>query len=25
VRKGYSVERGIDSRRFLKLEAVYTP
>jgi len=25
VRKVYSVERGIDSRRFLKLEAVYTP
>jgi hypothetical protein len=25
VRKVYSVERGIDSKRFLKLEAVYTP
>jgi hypothetical protein len=25
VRKVYSVERGIDSNRFLKLEAVYTP
>jgi hypothetical protein len=25
VRKVYSVERGIDSTRFLKLEAVYTP
>ncbi|MEI7720589.1 MAG: hypothetical protein WCJ23_01235 [Verrucomicrobiota bacterium] len=25
VRKIYSVERGIDSKRFLKLEAVYTP
>jgi hypothetical protein len=25
VRKVFSVERGIDSKRFLKLEAVYTP
>jgi hypothetical protein len=25
VRKVYSVDRGIDSKRFLKLEAVYTP
>lgn len=25
VRKVYSVERGIDSKRFLKLEAVYNP
>ena len=25
VRRIYSVERGIDSKRFLKLEAVYTP
>jgi hypothetical protein len=25
IRKVYSVERGIDSKRFLKLEAVYTP
>jgi hypothetical protein len=25
VRKVYSVERGIDSKRFLKLEAVYSP
>jgi len=25
VRKVYSVERGVDSKRFLKLEAVYTP
>jgi hypothetical protein len=25
VRKVYSVERGIDSKRFLKLEAVYAP
>jgi hypothetical protein len=25
VRRVYSVERGIDSTRFLKLEAVYTP
>jgi DNA-binding PucR family transcriptional regulator len=25
VRKTYSVERGIASNRFLKLEAVYTP
>jgi len=25
VRKLYSVERGIDSKRFFKLEAVYTP
>ena len=25
VRKVYSVERGLDSKRFLKLEAVYTP
>jgi hypothetical protein len=25
MRKVYSVERGIDSKRFLKLEAVYTP